>query len=205
MLINATRIEALLLGAVLALSLHASTIHDVDFKNFEYPWDEPAGDMTVWQWLDTPAETSVRLTDGVAELKDPDDSYQSGEPVPSLRLIRVTYGILGPHGDEAAAVNLNYSPGGTANRDYLYVYEMKNGPPKLLGRLQSGSRAYGGLVKVAIQNRALVLDFEDAERRIGDCCSERYIRVTYRLKNGRFVESGPRSQGDLTIQKIAPR
>jgi len=161
--------------------------------------------MTVWQWLDPSAETTVRLTDGVAEFNDSDDSDQSGGPVPSLRLTSVTYGILGPHGNEAAAIKLNYNPGGTANRGYLCMYEMENGPPQLLGRLQSGSRADGGLVKVAIRNHALVLDFADAERRVGDCCSQGYIRVTYRLKNGRFVESGPRSQGDLTIQKVVPR
>jgi hypothetical protein len=204
-LISATRIEALLLAAVLALSLHTTSIRNVDFKNFDYPWDERAGDRTVWQWLDTSAETSVRLTDGVAELNNSDDPDQSVGDMPSLRLTSVTYGILGPHGNEAAAIELNYSTGGTDNWDYLYVYELENGSPKLLGRLQSGSRADGGLVKVAIQNRALVLDFADAERRLGDCCSEGYIRVTYRLKNGRFVESGPRSQGDLSIQKVVPR
>ena len=204
-MISATRIEALLLAAVLALSLHTTSIRNVDFKNFDYPWDERAGDRTVWQWLDTSAETSVRLTDGVAELNNSDDPDQSVGDMPSLRLTSVTYGILGPHGNEAAAIELNYSTGGTDNWDYLYVYELENGSPKLLGRLQSGSRADGGLVKVAIQNRALVLDFADAERRLGDCCSEGYIRVTYRLKNGRFVESGPRSQGDLSIQKVVPR
>lgn len=204
-MISATRIEALLLAAVLALSLHTTSIRNVDFKNFDYPWDERAGDRTVWQWLDTSAETSVRLTDGVAELNNSDDPDQSVGDMPSLRLTSVTYGILGPHGNEAAAIELNYSTGGTDNWDYLYVYELENGSPKLLGRLQSGSGADGGLVKVAIQNRALVLDFADAERRLGDCCSEGYIRVTYRLKNGRFVESGPRSQGDLSIQKVVPR
>jgi hypothetical protein len=204
-LINTTRIEPLLLTAVITLSLHASAIHNVDFKNFEYPWDEPAGDMTVWQWLDTSTETSVRLTDGFAELKNSDDSAQSVGDVPSLRLISVTYGILGPHGNEAAAIELNYSAGGTANRDYLYVYELENGSPKLIGRLQSGSRGDGGLVKVAIQNRAPVLDFADAAKRTGDCCSTGYIRVTYKLKGGQFVESAPRTQGDFAIQNAVPR
>jgi hypothetical protein len=58
----------------------------------------------------------------------------------------------------------------------------------LLARLESGSRADGGLLKVAIEQRTLILDFADTEKRAGDCCSEGYIRVKYRLKDGRFVE-----------------
>jgi hypothetical protein len=202
---NPKRIEALLLTVGLVLSLHASGIRDVDFKNFEYPWDQPAGAMPVWGWLDTSAETTVRLTDGSAELKNSDGSDQIPGPPPSVRLISITYGALGPNGNEAAAIELNYSTGGTANWDYLYVYEVENDSPKLLGRIESGSRAYGGLVKVAIQNRALLLDFADEAKRTGDCCSTGYIRVTYKLKGGRFVESAPRTHGDLAIQNAVPR
>jgi hypothetical protein len=204
-LINASQVGALLLAVLTSLSLHASGIHNVDFKNFEYPWDQPSGDMTAGSWLDTSAATTVRLSDGVAEVKNESDSESEPGPFPSLRLTRITYGALGPHGKEAAAITLNYNTGGTANWDYLYVYELERGSPKLLGRLQSGSRAYGGLVRVAIRNGALVLDFADVDKRIGDCCSTGYIRVTYTLKAGRFVESAPRTRGDLAIQMAVPK
>jgi hypothetical protein len=140
-LTKALPIVALLLTAVLSPALRTNTVHDVDFKNFEYPWDEPSGDMTAWRWLHISAATAVRLADGAAQL---DDSDKGVGPPPSLRLTSVTYGILGSHGNEAAAIELNYNTGGTANWDYLYVYEFRSGSPNLLGRLQSGSRAYGG-------------------------------------------------------------
>lgn len=80
------------------------------------------------------------------------------------------------------------------------MYKLDHGVPRLLGRLESGSRADGGLVKTAIRNRLLVLDFADAERRVGDCCSEGFIRVRYRWRQGHFVETGPRERGDLKLE-----
>lgn len=202
---EALPIVALLLTAVLSPAWRTSTIHDVDFKNFEYPWDEPAGNTAAWSWLYTLTPTTVRLADGAAHFDDSDDSDKGVGPSPGLRFTSVTYGILGSHGNEVAAIELNYSTGGTANWDYLYVYEFTHGSPNLLGRLRSGSRAYGGLVHVAIRNGALLLDFADADKRVGDCCSTGYIRVTYKLTGGRFVESAPRTRGDFAIQNAVPQ
>jgi len=111
----------------------------------------------------------------------------------------VTYGELEGDQNEEAAVDLNYSGGGTANWDYLYVYKLEKGVPRLLGWLESGSRAYGGLVKVTIQNNELLLDFSDSEKRKGECCSEGFIRVRYTWRVGQFVETGAREKGDLKI------
>lgn len=66
---------------------------------------------------------------------------------------------------------------------------------KLLARLQSGSRGSGGLVKATVQKKTLILEFADTDRRIGDCCSEGYIRVKYRWQAGRFIETGARTSG----------
>jgi hypothetical protein len=111
----------------------------------------------------------------------------------------VTYGDIDGDGAEEAAVHLNYSTGGTANWDYLYVYKLEHGRPKLMERLESGSRVSGGLVRSAIEKEILILDFADPERSAGDCCSEGYIRVHYRWQDGRFVETGARERGDLEL------
>jgi hypothetical protein len=83
--------------------------------------------------------------------------------------------------------------------DYLYIYRESSTGPKLLGILKAGSRADGGLFRTAIRQGLLVLDFADAERRVGDCCSEGYIRVCYRWRNGSFNEEGPRERGDIKM------
>lgn len=90
--------------------------------------------------------------------------------------------------------------GGTANWDYLYVYKMVHSQPQVMSILEGGSRGYGGLTRVAIQNGLLVLDFADPDRRVGDCCSEGYIRVRYRWTKSKFVEDGPRERGNSDLR-----
>ena len=58
--------------------------------------------------------------------------------------------ILNGDDQEDAAVDAIFSNGGTLNRHYGYVFTLRNGVPTLLGRLQGGPRADGGLLKVAI-------------------------------------------------------
>ncbi|MGH9729735.1 MAG: hypothetical protein ACRD4V_14255 [Candidatus Acidiferrales bacterium] len=112
-----------------------------------------------------------------------------------LELLHTMYGKIDDQ--DVAALDVLYSTGGTANWHYLYVYRLANGKPKLMGWLRSGSRADRGLVNTVIRGGLLVLDFEDPAKREGDCCSDGYIRVSYRWQNGRFVEVPPRQYGPL--------
>ncbi len=68
-----------------------------------------------------------------------------------------------------------------------------------ISRLVSGSRAYGGLTHVVISANRLILDFQDEERRQGDCCSLGFVQMTYRLDGGSFREAGPRTKGSYCI------
>jgi hypothetical protein len=103
-------------------------------------------------------------------------------------------------GKEEAAAALNYSSGGTANWDYLYIYKIQHNAVDLLARLESGSRADSGLVRVSIENGILVLDFADPERRVADCCSEGFIRVRFRWQQGHFIEVGSREHGNSRLE-----
>jgi hypothetical protein len=114
-----------------------------------------------------------------------------------IRVTSITYGDFDGAGVDEAAVHLNYSTGGTSNWDFLYLYRLRGNAPKLVAILQSGSRGYGGLVRVSIANGLLVLDFADAERREGDCCSNGYVRVRFRRQHGEFNEEDRRERGDL--------
>jgi hypothetical protein len=190
--------------AVAALILAAppgtSSIRHVDFKNFAYPWNGGGGPENLenpWHWIESSPSSTVQLRGGVHRFWEEVEAGQDRSRAPGLWFESVTYGDLDGDGKEEAAVDLNYSGGGTANWDYLYVYKLDRDGPRLLGWLESGDRAYGGLVKVSIQQGQLVLDFADPERRDGDCCSGGYIRVRYVWKGGHFVETGPREKGDL--------
>ncbi len=181
---------------------NAKSIRQIDFKNFCYAWDSGARAVPMnWRWLGTSARSCVRLLNGSYRFGKSGESEKEKQQDPSLRLNSITYGDLEGDGAEEAVVNLSYHTGGTANWDYLYVFKLENGAPTLVGRLRSGSRADGGLLKVSIQNGLLVLEFSDPERRVADCCSSGFIRVRYRLEKGSFQESGARERGTLSIEE----
>jgi hypothetical protein len=182
---------------VIAASPHPSSIRQIDFRNFAYPWDGGSPPEDLWHWIDSAPSTTVRLKDGVHRFWEDIEDGMARNTAPGLWFESVTYGDLDGDGKEEAAVDLNYGGGGTANWDYLYVYKLDGSGPRLLGWLKGGDRAYGGLVRVAIEQKQLVLDFADPERQVGDCCSEGYIRVHYVWGRGHFVETGPREKGDL--------
>ena len=168
------------------------SIRGIDFKNASYAWDErDRGVPSEWQWLTELPHGSVRLKNGQHRVSD---FSESGKTIPDLSLVSVTYGDLLGDGREEAAVHLLYRTGGTANWSYLSVYTLDSQQPKLIAVLESGSRADGGLLRVKIQKHLLILDFLDSELRVGDCCSEGFVRVRYRWRQNRFIESGVRQK-----------
>jgi len=174
-----------------------ANIHQVDFKNFTYPWDESYSLPSTWAWMPLPLAGHFRLVRGRRWLLDPGAEPEERGFTLLFAFESVAYGSIGSDRSDVAAVYISYSTGGTATWGYLYVYRLAHGEPMLMGSLVTGSRAYGGLVKAAFQNGLLVLDFEDPSKREGDCCSDGYIRVSYRWQNGRFVEVPPRQYGPL--------
>jgi hypothetical protein len=178
---------------MLRLSLGAATpgLKTVDFKNFEYPWYS-SGARSAWHWMNGTPHSHIRLKDG-RHIFDPNDSSHSAY----LELSSVIRGDLDGDGQDEAAVDLRYGSGGTASWHYLYVFKASGRYAVPLGVLESGSRAYGGLINIQITQGLLVLDFADADRREGDCCSRGFIRVRYRFKDGRFIETGQREKDSL--------
>jgi hypothetical protein len=163
-----------------------SAIRQIDFRNMPYPFTE-AKPGPNWD-APGPAKT-ITLKDG--DYRFPDGGY--------LSLVSVTYGDLNGDGREEAAVDLLHGTGGTQNWHYLYLFNERDGHAELMARLVSGSRAYGGLTRVAINANQLIVDFQDEERRQGDCCSLGFVRVAYRLEGGSFQEAGPRTRGSYRI------
>jgi hypothetical protein len=188
----------LALMAVAAIP-HVSSLRQVDYKNLAYPWGGGGGPLEDWHWIPSIPTTKVKLSGGVHRFWEEVEIGEDRNMAPGLRLESVTYGDLDGDREEEAAVNLNYSGGGTENWAYLYVYKLDKGMPRLLGWLESGARGDGGLVNVTIHDQELVLDFADSERRVGACCSEGYIRVRYKWRGGQFVEMGARERGDLKL------
>jgi hypothetical protein len=200
--------RAMILGLSLAAALTAAVpktaeIRRVDFKNFLFPWDEEMSETSsvpsVSRWISPLPQSQIRAVRGIHHFYSSSQDQYEREHAPLISVDSVTYGDLDGDGIDEAAVHLNYSTGGTANWDFLYIYRLSQGGPRLLGILESGSRGSGGLVRVSFTAGLLALDFADAERRVGECCSEGYIRVRYRWQDRNFVEEGPRERGDLPL------
>ncbi len=167
-------------------------IQQIDFRNYSFPWFEGRypGSPEGWAWINRPSRSTIRVADGRY-------SFGTDPNGPLVTFQSVTYGDLTGPGQSDAAADLIYHSGGTCQWHYLYAYTLRQGTPRLLGVLRSGDRGSGGLANVKISKNRLVLDFLDTTRRVGDCCSEGYVRVHYRLQDGRFAEEGPRQRGDV--------
>lgn len=205
---NILRLTALLLAAFTANAQTAITIRKIDFDNFSYQWSdaEPPEDVDQpWHWLTSAPDQHFRAVDGIHHFYLHGRDTHVGEPSPLVSVDSVIYGDLDGDGVEEAIVALNYSTGGTMNWNYLYVYKLEGGKPRLLARMETGSRGYGGLVRAFVRNQLLTVDFADPERRVGDCCSEGYIRARYRWQDGAFVEEGEREHGKIDLHEGPPR
>ena len=197
--------------ALFALTLNAgqaTTIRQIDFDNFRYLWTAapPTNVPSTWSWLTSAPNSQIATVNGLHRFHSADDD---NDPLrsPALSVDSVVYGDLDGAGAEEAVVALNYTSGGTTNWDYVYVYKLDRANVTLLARMQTGSRADGGLVRTFVRHGLLVIDFADADKRVGDCCSEGYIRVSYRWQDGAFVEEGERGHGkiDLEDRPATPR
>ena len=183
-----------------------ATVRQIDFDNFTYLWNDASHDVPMdWKWLSSTPDEHFRMIDGIHHFYSPEQDSYERQHSPLISADSVTYGDLDGDGIEEAVVALNYSTGGTANWDYLYVYKLQRGQIKLLARMRTGSRADGGLVRAFVRENLLVVDFADSDKRVGDCCSEGYVRVSYRWRYGAFVEEGEREHGKIDLHEGPPR
>ncbi len=185
-----------------------TTVRQIDFANFTYAWTDaepPEYIHEPWHWLTSSPNLRFRAVGAIHHFYLPAQDKYEREHAPLVSVDSVRYGDLDGDGAEEAVVALNYSTGGTQNWDYLYVYKLERGQPKLLARMQTGSRGYGGLVRAFVRDELLIVDFADPERPAGDCCSEGYVRVRYRWQEGRFLEEGTRERGNLDLHEGPPR
>lgn len=184
-LVRTLAIAALLLFSI-GFADGQTTIRQVDFKNFSYPRTGPLLGHERMVWLDLSAKRQIRLHDGA-------DSR--GFTLASVKFAGMTGGVT-----EEAIVVLHYDTGGTQQTDYIYIYSLDSGHPRLLAYCYTGDRAYSGLYKVFGRSRKLVVDLFDPSKQSGDCWSSGFIETTYEWRNGRFMPVGPRKFGTPETQ-----
>jgi predicted dehydrogenase len=179
-----------------------TSIRQVDFKNFSYPWSGPSGWPDHLEWQRGSERQDVQLVKGRWRLdrgRGKDDPRFSG-----LTLETVEFADVTDDGKEDAIVVLRFDTGGTQYSHYVYLYSFGAGKPKLLAYFHSGDRAYSGLYRVYGEGGKLVVELFDPEKRSGDCCSSGFVRTRYRWHNGRFEAFGGREFGTPTARSRLP-
>jgi hypothetical protein len=174
--------------AFFCLSLNAQTnIRQIDFNNFTY---EPycVGDEAKKISVKNNEFFEEKETDGFT-----DRFYFKAAPA--------EYGDFNGDGREEAVILSVCNTGGTGNFSEGFIYELKNGKPSLLTRIEGGDRAYGGLRSAKIVNGVLVVESNDVGENGGACCPEFVVTSRYKLSGGKLIETGKSEKRELYPKK----
>ncbi len=185
-----------------------NSIRQVDFKNLSYPLKDHLLGHGELRWLSAQAAGSpklrtIQLKDGENLEKTPTgeiDGHENYE-VAGFTLQEVKYADLTGNGKEDAIVVLRYYTGGTQTTNYVYIYSLADGKPKLLAYCHTGSRADFGLYGIYGEHGNLVFELLDPRKSEGDCCSTGFVRTRYRWDGSRFEAVGVPEYGSAEIEK----
>jgi hypothetical protein len=175
---------------LLAAAAPAGDIHKTDFRSFTY---RPSCADFESSEANVPVTVNAGRFEGKAGT-DLEGTY--------FEVQEVVYGDLNGDGRDEAVVRTLCNTGGTGQFDEGFVYGMKDGKPVLLGRIQGGDRASGGVRCVRFEGGALKVE------RVGnDSGAARGIDFvdteTWKLQAGRLAESGQVVHRRLATDKPA--
>ena len=169
----------MLVFTLTGVGLAQKSIRQVDFKNYTYPISGLRLGHDRLEWIDPAQRGHITLVNG-------EDAERDATDLPGFAFQSVTFAdVTGDRSDDAVVV-LRYDTGGTQSTDYVYIYSLAGGQPKLLAYCHTGDRAYRGLHKVYGEHGTLVFELFGPRKRTGDCCSTGFIRTRYRWRDGRF-------------------
>jgi hypothetical protein len=156
----------------------SSSIKEVDFKNFAYPFifDESVPQKP--RWMPMEGATFIPLRGGKHGFEC------RAAPCPLLTLNQITFGNIEGLPQTSALVVANYLPKGTATLQYLYIVALRSGRPQVVAWLKTGSPASMGFRRVSTERGDLVLVMNSPERH------EESITVRYRWRDGFFQQIG---------------
>ena len=179
-----TFILSFLFTLFIALTANAqSNIRRIDFNNFTY---EPfcVGEDTKKVTVKSGEFFEEKEMDGFT-----DRFYFKASPA--------EYGDLNGDGQDEAVILTVCNTGGTGNFSEGFVYQMKNGKPALLVRIEGGDRADGGLRSAKVENGLLVVESNDPGEHGGSCCPELVVTSRYKLSGGKLVAAGKSEKREL--------
>lgn len=150
----------------------ATSIRDIDFANFAYPWTT---------WVNSKlASTRLQLHSG--------QSVKQQGIQEDVKLAEVTYGDVTGDGVDDAIVRLNVRPNGpTQDRAWMsstFIYTLRPGFAVLLAEFDSGFT----LRRVGVLNGDLVIETDEIGD-LGMCCPVAVVESHYKWVSGRFIRT----------------
>jgi hypothetical protein len=177
-------ILAILFTAFCSLSLNAqANIRRIDFSNFTY---EPycIGDEKKKITIKNGEFFEEKEMNGYT-----DRFYFKASPA--------EYGDLNNDGNDEAVILSVCNTGGTGNFSEGFIFELKNGKPHLLARIEGGDRADGGLRSAKIENDSLVVESNEPGEFGGACCPEFVVTRRYKLRGEKLTANGKAERREL--------
>ncbi|MBX7172411.1 MAG: hypothetical protein K1X72_15700 [Pyrinomonadaceae bacterium] len=181
---------ALVVFAILSLTIFGfaqSDIRKVDFNNFTF---EPscAGEET----------KKVTVKNGeFSEEKKVDDYVDRFY----FHVFDFVYGDVNGDGKEDVIISSVCNTGGTGNFTEGFIYTIHQGKPILIGLVEGGDRAYGGLRKIEIENGVVAVDRNDAGEMGGACCPEFAVKTKYKWDGKELKQFGTEERRELYPKK----
>jgi len=158
-------------------------VRQIDFRDFQLPWASATrSDFPQFRWL-TRFDATVQLKDGTHTFGS---ANECGRSCPELALTGIQYADVNQDAVADAIITLTYQTGGTGHWEYIYLYVIEKGSPKLLASFQTGSRLGHGLHRVYVGNGDLVVELNEPDDNEGECCATWRTRTEYRWHNDHF-------------------
>ena len=179
-----TFILSFLVTVIAALTTNAqNNIRRVDFNNFSY---EPfcIGEDTKKVTVKNGEFFEEKEMDGFT-----DRFYFKASPA--------EYGDLNGDSQDEAVILTVCNTGGTGNFSEGFIYQLKNGKPALLARIEGGDRADGGLRSAKVEKGLLVVESNEPGEYGGSCCPEIVVTSRYKLNGGKLVAAGKSEKREL--------
>jgi len=171
-----------------------SSVRNVDFGNFSYPWVSSQEFSDHLKWMNPGAKEHIQLVHERCDERSRSEKAINS-PFYGLVLEGVAYANLCGNSREDAIVVLRDDSGGTLYQHWVYLYDFAGGAPKLMGFFHAGDRAHFGLYRVFAKDQVLTVQLLDPAYEEGDCCSTRYVSYQYRWNGERFALAGTPTKG----------
>ncbi len=157
----------------------SGSIRSVDFRNFSYPRLRSRYGIR----LRTPLKFSLKNGKYVVHEDD-------GELANRVTFDKVTYGEITNDGRESALVVLIYHTGGSMQLPLIYIWSAGHPGPVMLWSFAAGDRADYGLHDIYAKSGDLIVELNDPDAAMGNCCSRRFIRTQYHWDGVKFIKVG---------------